>query len=121
MMIIKRILLARKIHPTLQGSRYQWRAYSEGSAPKVRSAHAQWYSTMAPAMIPVFLLGSAVYLGLQLTHQKLAHEKFMEEALVRVTVLEAEVHALQEKRERATHETVLPASDTVKAKKSGWW
>lgn len=36
------------------------RPYSDG-APQ-RSAHAQWYADIVPAMIPVALLGSAVYL-----------------------------------------------------------
>lgn len=46
-------------------------------------------------MIPIFLLGSAVYLGLQLAQQKLSHEKYIEEASQHVKTLEAEVEALQ--------------------------
>jgi hypothetical protein len=30
--------------------------------PRTMSRHAQWYAHIAPAMVPVFLLGSAVYL-----------------------------------------------------------
>ncbi|KAG6833738.1 hypothetical protein H0H87_001170 [Tephrocybe sp. NHM501043] len=74
-------------------------------------------------MIPIFLLGSAVYLGLQLAQQKLSHEKYMEEALLRVKALEAEVDALQEKRvtqKQATTSTQETSTNT-KSKKSGWW
>jgi len=71
-------------------------------------------------MIPIFLLGSATYLGLQLAQQKLSHAKFMEEALVRVRDVEAEVDALQEKRARLTQDTTSPSS-VNQTKKTGWW
>jgi len=61
-------------------------------------------------MIPVFLLGSAVFLALQLTQLKLSHEKFMEESTNRVTELEAEINALQQKR--AT-QLKLPTSEVI--------
>lgn len=35
---------------------------SENVQERQRSAHAQWYSDMLPAMVPVALLGSAVYM-----------------------------------------------------------
>ncbi|KAF5369883.1 hypothetical protein D9758_001213 [Tetrapyrgos nigripes] len=60
-----------------------------------RSPHAQWYSDVVPAMIPMFLLGSAVYLGLQLAHTRLSHEKHMEAAQQRVAALEVQVDELQ--------------------------
>jgi len=49
-------------------------------------------------MIPVCLLGSAIYLGLQLMQLTISHEKFMEEAKERVTVLEHEIDTLQKQR-----------------------
>ncbi|CAA7259530.1 unnamed protein product [Cyclocybe aegerita] len=58
----------------------------------------QLYSGTFPAMIPIFLLGSAVYLGLELTQLKLAHEKYMEESEKEVMALEAEIDALQDAR-----------------------
>ncbi|KAG6890901.1 hypothetical protein C0995_000858 [Termitomyces sp. Mi166 len=67
-------------------------------------------------MIPIFLLGSAVYLGLQLAQQTLSHEKFMQEASARVKALEAEVDALQEKRETGT-----PVAAVETKKSSRWW
>ncbi|KAG1863361.1 hypothetical protein C8R48DRAFT_552947, partial [Suillus tomentosus] len=65
------------------------------------SAHSQWYASMIPGMVPVALLGSAVYLvsgGLQLLQSQLDHEKFLDEARDRVRQLEAEVDRLQEER-----------------------
>ncbi|KAF8222711.1 hypothetical protein L208DRAFT_1412901 [Tricholoma matsutake] len=70
----------------------RWRSYGTSNP---RSPHAQWYADIVPAMIPIFLLGSAVYLGLQLAQQKLSHEKYIEEASQHVKTLEAEVEALQ--------------------------
>jgi hypothetical protein len=85
-------------------------------------------------MIPIFLLGSAVYLvclfhleslihltcpcaqGLQLTQQKLSHEKYMEEASQHVRALEAEVEAFQVERMR--DETSVQISPN---KRSRWW
>ncbi|KAG1820356.1 uncharacterized protein BJ212DRAFT_1203319, partial [Suillus subaureus] len=65
------------------------------------SAHSEWYASMLPGMIPVALLGSAVYLvssGLQLLQSQLDHEKFLDEARDQVRQLEAEVDRLQEER-----------------------
>ncbi|KIK65435.1 hypothetical protein GYMLUDRAFT_38895 [Collybiopsis luxurians FD-317 M1] len=75
---------------------------------KQKSPHAQWYSDVAPAMVPIFLLGSAVYLGLQLAQMRLSHEKYMVEAAERVEILEAQVEALQRSREKNAPEPQLP-------------
>jgi hypothetical protein len=40
----------------------RWRTYTTGSADRPKSPHAQWYADIVPAMIPIALLGSAVYL-----------------------------------------------------------
>ena len=37
------------------------RTYTQPATPP-KSGHAQWYSDVVPAMVPIFLLGSAVYL-----------------------------------------------------------
>ncbi|KAF5393725.1 hypothetical protein D9757_000177 [Collybiopsis confluens] len=82
------------------------------SAPRLqskKSPYTQWYSDVAPAMVPVFLLGSAVYLGLQLAQTRLSHEKHMVEAMERVQNLEAEIDALQQSREKAP---ILPVSSS---------
>ncbi|KAF9246961.1 hypothetical protein BU15DRAFT_57903 [Melanogaster broomeanus] len=53
---------------------------------------------MLPGMIPVALLGSAVYIGLQLVRGSLAHEKALDEAKDRIHALEEEVDRLQKER-----------------------
>jgi len=52
-------------------------------------------------MIPVALLGSAVYLGLRLTRENLAHEKYLDEARAHVKKLEDEVAELRAVNQRA--------------------
>ncbi|KAH9062091.1 hypothetical protein EDB87DRAFT_1609279 [Lactarius vividus] len=58
------------------------------------SRHAQFYSDLVPAMVPVALLGSAVYMGLQLLQTYLTHEKYLDKARARVQELEREIDAL---------------------------
>ncbi|KDQ64800.1 hypothetical protein JAAARDRAFT_52731 [Jaapia argillacea MUCL 33604] len=74
------------------------RGYASKSGEK--SAHALWYEDVVPGMIPIAILGSAVYMGLQLLQTNLSHEKYLEEARARVKALEAEVDALQKEREQ---------------------
>ncbi|KIM68733.1 hypothetical protein SCLCIDRAFT_104856 [Scleroderma citrinum Foug A] len=73
-----------------------------------RARHAQWYSSMLPGMVPIALLGSAVYMALHLTQSKLAHEKFVDEANARIRALEEEVDRLQKDRH------AVPS-------RSSWW
>ncbi|RDB22612.1 hypothetical protein Hypma_010378 [Hypsizygus marmoreus] len=120
MSVITRLVQKRGLVSTLSISRLHRRPYSESATQKPRSGHAQWYSDIVPAMIPIFLLGSAIYLGLQLTQLKLSHEKFMEEAKERVRELEAEIDALQEQRLKEK-EASPPKATSVTSKKSGWW
>jgi hypothetical protein len=42
-------------------------------------------------MVPIALLGSAVYLGLQLAQSQLSHEQYLDEATARVNELEVQV------------------------------
>ncbi|KAF9821441.1 hypothetical protein IEO21_00687 [Rhodonia placenta] len=61
------------------------------------SRHAQFYSDLVPGMIPVALLGSAVYLvsqGMRLLQASLSHEKYLEQAEARVKELEVEIETL---------------------------
>lgn len=60
-------------------------------------------------MIPVALLGSAVYLGLRLIRENLAHEKYLDEARARVKELEAEVMELRTVKQN----TAAPPSSKV--------
>ncbi|KAI0829472.1 hypothetical protein BC628DRAFT_1360689 [Trametes gibbosa] len=102
--------------------------------------HAQFYSEFAAGMIPVALLGSAVYMvrpagargglcahwtrpqGLRTWQQHLAHERFLEEAQAHVQHLEAEVTALRQQMQ-----TGMGAQDGAQgvgppgSTKSRWW
>ncbi|KAI0773910.1 hypothetical protein C8Q74DRAFT_1199724 [Fomes fomentarius] len=96
------------------------------------SAHARFYTDYAAGMIPVALLGSAVYIvrslhllpcaraGLRTWQQHLAHEKFLEEARVRVEVLEAEVTTVRKQLREAGVSVSQNASSEPK-KQAGWW
>ena len=114
------------------------RARRMSSSPREPSRHAQFYTEFAAGMIPVAILGSAVYLvrptrplcnqahaqchfqGLRTWQQYLAHERFLEEAQTRVQELETEVTALREQLQNGAQaspsNTGLPNE-----KKSGWW
>jgi hypothetical protein len=76
------------------------------------SPHAAWYRDTLPAMIPICLLGSAVYLvyikflspaahlnyppqGLQLLQLRLNHEKSLDQGHATIAQLEAQIVALQ--------------------------
>lgn len=115
-MLSTRYLLPRA--QRLPYTKFQRRRYT--TEPKPKSSHARLYSDTFPAMIPVFLLGSAVYLGLQLVQLKLSHEKYMEEATARVLALEAEIEALQQKRANQSHSTPEIADNPPNEKPARW-
>ncbi|KAF9649621.1 hypothetical protein BDM02DRAFT_3080573, partial [Thelephora ganbajun] len=83
------------------------------------SRHSEWYRDMIPGMIPVALLGSTVYLGLQLARAKLSHEKQMAEAQERVSQLEGRLKYLESQIENVSVEVVK--LEEKPAKKSWWW
>lgn len=60
--------------------------------------HRALYSSVFPAMLPVALLGSAVYMGLHLARDRLAHERLLDEANVRIAALEHELDVLAAQR-----------------------
>jgi len=74
---------------------------------------------MIPGMIPVALLGSTVYLGLQLARAKFSHEKQVVEAQERVAQLEARLKHLESRIENVSVERVAPEEKSTK--KSWWW
>jgi len=76
---------------------------------------------MLPGMIPVALLGSAVYMGLQLIQGKLAHEQSLDETKERICALEAEVDRLQEQRPPTITPTSTSESMVHVAKTGSWW
>jgi len=74
---------------------------------------------MIPGMIPIALLGSAVYMGLQFARATLSHEKQVAEAQERVARLEARLKYLESQIGNVSVEEA--ASDAKPAKKSWWW
>lgn len=70
-------------------------------------------------MIPVALLGSSVYLGLQLARAKLSHEKQVSEAEERIAELEARLKYLESQIENVSVERVV--LEGKRARKSWWW
>ncbi|TEB35515.1 hypothetical protein FA13DRAFT_1788142 [Coprinellus micaceus] len=59
--------------------------------------------------MPVFLLGSAIYLGLRLTQMNLSHERYMEQAEARIKALEDDIATLETSRRAA--EATPPSGD----------
>jgi len=73
-------------------------------------------------MIPIFLLGSAVYLGLRLAQMQLAHEKFQVDATARIQVLEAEISELEKQPPAAAVQPPAPepTPEAEPVKRSSW-
>lgn len=75
-------------------------------------------------MVPVALLGSAVYIGLRTWQQHLAQERFLEEAYAHVRQLEAEVTTLrQQLQSESPPDAQSPAQNTLASEaknRSGW-
>jgi len=69
-------------------------------------------------MIPIALLGSSVYLGLQLARAKLSHEKQLVEAQERVAQLEARLKYLESQVENVSDERIVLEE---KSTKKSWW
>ncbi|KAI0049570.1 hypothetical protein FA95DRAFT_1556655 [Auriscalpium vulgare] len=84
------------------------------AAQEPRSPHARFYSDLVPGMIPVALLGSAVYIGLQVLQTRLSLEKYLDEARAKVDALEGEVDALVAER-------AAGVSGTATTQSRGWW
>jgi len=71
-------------------------------------------------MIPVALLGSAVYMGLQLLQTHLSHEKYLDEARAHIEELEREIDALLFER-RNTSISPPPATGTKDSTTNTSW
>jgi len=73
-------------------------------------------------MIPVALLGSAVYMGLQLLQTRLSHEKYLAEARARIEELEREIDVLLlERRNTSTSPPATGAKDSTNARSWSRW
>jgi len=69
-------------------------------------------------MVPVALLGSTIYLALQLLRSNLSHEKYLDEAQAKIQQLEIKLDELQTKRavEQSESKKVIQAS-----RSNRWW
>jgi len=65
------------------------------SATKQPSKHLTFYREIVPAMIPIFVLGSAIYVSLHLARNYLSHEKYVQDAEAEIAHLRQQVEALQ--------------------------
>ncbi|WWC60771.1 uncharacterized protein I303_103347 [Kwoniella dejecticola CBS 10117] len=81
---------------------------------KKPSPHLVWYREIVPAMIPIFLISTTLFLSLSLVRTHLSHSKSLAESNVKIAELEAQLtqmrveqkkQLLREKRER---ERILP-------------
>ncbi|RPD61906.1 hypothetical protein L226DRAFT_571303 [Lentinus tigrinus ALCF2SS1-7] len=112
----------RNLPPCAAPKRVRARPLSSQASPPTPSRHAQFYTDYVAGMIPVALLGSAVYIGLRTWQQHLAHERFLEEAQDHVQRLEEEVAILrQELQQTATSSSSTQNTPTETKKRSGWW
>jgi hypothetical protein len=71
-------------------------------------------------MIPVALLGSAVYMGLQLLQTSLSHEKYLDEARARVRELEQEIDALVLERRNTSHPHAIAKENASNTRWFSW-
>jgi len=72
-------------------------------------------------MVPIALLGTAIFQGLRLYQGKLSHERYLDEAIAKVAELEREVEILRARSESQVADTALLASPHGKANKRGWF
>ncbi|OCH93625.1 hypothetical protein OBBRIDRAFT_771400 [Obba rivulosa] len=99
------------------------RRYSSQNTPpdtRGRSRHAQFYSDLVPGMLPVALLGSAVYLGLRYAQAYLSHEKYLEDAHAKIKALEDEIITLRDAMEREPS-LAMESRPSGKSRWSSWW
>ncbi|KAI0736392.1 hypothetical protein BC629DRAFT_485046 [Irpex lacteus] len=107
--------------PTLRSRRFS--ATGGDTQGKQPSPHAQFYSDLVPGMVPIALLGSAIFLGLRLLQGKLSHERYLDEATARVAELEREVEVLRAQRsvEAVAPSPSSPVPDEASSKKRWFW
>ncbi|WVN86545.1 uncharacterized protein L203_101712 [Cryptococcus depauperatus CBS 7841] len=84
------------------------------TSQKKPSPHASWYREIVPAMLPIFVISTTIFLSLSLLRTHLSHSKSLAESEQRIAELESELQRarieqkrqmLREKKER---ERILP-------------
>jgi len=94
---------------------------ADGSPKHQPNHHAQFYRDFVPAMIPIFLIGSAVYVSLQLAQSYLSHEKYATEARARIAELERELRELRAAQGQQSSHSPSSAPPTRNSSFLRWW
>ncbi|KAL1413809.1 hypothetical protein Q8F55_001593 [Vanrija albida] len=87
---------------------------SGGSSGPRPSAYGVWYREIFPAMIPIFVLSTTIFLALSLVRTHLSHSRSLAESSERIAQLEAQLARLRaeskrrQERERRERERILP-------------
>ncbi|OCF71519.1 hypothetical protein I204_07577 [Kwoniella mangroviensis CBS 8886] len=81
---------------------------------KKPSPHMVWYREIVPAMIPIFLISTTLFLSLSLIRTHLSHSKSLSESNSKIQELESQLSQLrleqkrQRVREKRERERILP-------------
>lgn len=96
------------------------RLYSstQQAPPKPPSPHGQFYSELVPGMLPIALLGSAVYMALKLVQTNLSQERYLDEAREKIGRLEEELEGLKVQVVPPKADAPLPPQTS--SSKRGW-
>jgi len=94
---------------------------ADGPPKHQPNRHAQFYRDFVPAMIPIFLIGSAVYVSLQLAQSYLSHEKYATEARARITELERELRGLRAVQGQQSSPSPSSSAPTQNSGFLRWW
>ncbi|EIW66353.1 hypothetical protein TREMEDRAFT_65631 [Tremella mesenterica DSM 1558] len=85
-----------------------------GGGGKRKNGHLVWYREIVPAMLPVLLLASTIFLSLSLFQAHLSSQKSSRETSEIISILEAQIEKLRVERkerrekERKERERVIP-------------
>ncbi|KAL7424315.1 hypothetical protein Q5752_001905 [Cryptotrichosporon argae] len=105
---------ARAHAPTPPGAGAGAGAGAGSKTPQRPSAMKVWYREIVPAMLPIFLLSTTIFLSLSLLRTHLSHARSLSESAERIAALEAELARArdarhrQRERERRERERILP-------------
>ncbi|ADV19307.1 hypothetical protein I315_03133 [Cryptococcus gattii Ru294] len=87
---------------------------SQSGSGKKPNRHADWYREIVPAMIPIFVISTTIFLSLSLLRTYLSHSKSLAESETHIALLETQLAQLrleQKKmriREKRERERMLP-------------
>ncbi|OWZ56779.1 hypothetical protein C356_01481 [Cryptococcus neoformans c45] len=87
---------------------------SQSGSGKKPNRHADWYREIVPAMVPIFVISTTIFLSLSLLRTYLSHSKSLAESEAHIALLETQLAQLrleQKKmriREKRERERMLP-------------